>query len=293
MPSNAAPRLRILQVITDTDRRGAQVFATDLGVGLDALGHDVTTVALAPGTRTPALAVAVLGRRARGFATLRALHRAMRDADVTVAHGSSTLLACGLAGGGRARPFVYRQISDSRFWAAAWHRRARVALYLRQPRHIVALSQSAKDTLAEYLRVQPGKVTVVPNGVPASAFTPPAPEVRAAARLALGLTTERMVALYVGGMGARGRNFYNDLMCRYGYEAEAKLIQDLYLDGKKDEAAAAVPAEFLKLINLCGPEGWVKERIAAFAESGVTVLNVVPVGGNPLETLEKLKDWTS
>jgi len=82
-------------------------------------------------------------------------------------------------------------------------------------------------------------------------------------------------------------------MCRYGYEAEAKLIQDLYLDGKKDEAAAAVPAEFLKLINLCGPEGWVKERIAAFAESGVTVLNVVPVGGNPLETLEKLKDWTS
>jgi F420-dependent oxidoreductase-like protein len=102
-----------------------------------------------------------------------------------------------------------------------------------------------------------------------------------------------MVALYVGGMGARGRNFYNDLMCRYGYEAEAKLIQDLYLDGKKEEAAAAVPAEFLKLINLCGPEGWVKERIAAFAESGVTVLNVVPVGGNPTEIIEKLKSWTS
>lgn len=102
-----------------------------------------------------------------------------------------------------------------------------------------------------------------------------------------------MVALYVGGMGARGRNFYNDLMCRYGYEAEAKRIQDLYLDGKKDEAAAAVPAEFLKLMNLCGPESWVKERIAAFAESGVTVLNVVPVGGDSLATLEKLKDWTS
>lgn len=102
-----------------------------------------------------------------------------------------------------------------------------------------------------------------------------------------------MVALYVGGMGARGRNFYNDLMCRYGYEAEAKLIQDLYLDGRKDEAAAAVPADFLRLINLCGPEGWVKERIAAFAEAGVTVLNVVPVGGNPTATLEKLKTWTS
>lgn len=102
-----------------------------------------------------------------------------------------------------------------------------------------------------------------------------------------------MVALYVGGMGARGRNFYNDLMCRYGYEAEAKLIQDLYLDGKKDEAAAAVPADFLRDINLCGPESWVKERIAAFAEAGVTVLNVIPVGADPTGTIEKLKDWTS
>ena len=74
-----------------------------------------------------------------------------------------------------------------------------------------------------------------------------------------------MVALYVGGMGAAGKNFYNDLMCRYGYEAEAALIQDLYLDGKKDEAAAAVPDEFLRLSNLCGPEGFVKERLAAFA----------------------------
>ena len=102
-----------------------------------------------------------------------------------------------------------------------------------------------------------------------------------------------MVALYVGGMGARGRNFYNDLMCRYGYEAEAKAIQDLYLDGKKDEAAAAVPADFLRDINLCGPESWVKERIAAFTEAGVTVLNVVPVGADPTGTIEKLKDWTS
>ena len=102
-----------------------------------------------------------------------------------------------------------------------------------------------------------------------------------------------MVALYVGGMGARGRNFYNDLMCRYGYEAEAKAIQDLYLDGKKDEAAAAVPADVLRDINLCGPESGVKERIAAFTEAGVTVLNVVPVGADPTGTIEKLKDWTS
>ncbi|KAA9151209.1 LLM class F420-dependent oxidoreductase [Amycolatopsis acidicola] len=83
-----------------------------------------------------------------------------------------------------------------------------------------------------------------------------------------------MVALYVGGMGARGKNFYNELACRYGYEAEAKKIQDLYLDGKKEEAAAAVPAELLEAISLIGPAGHVKERLAAYREAGVTTLQV-------------------
>ncbi len=101
-----------------------------------------------------------------------------------------------------------------------------------------------------------------------------------------------MVALYVGGMGARGKNFYNDLACRYGYEAEAKEIQDLYLEGRKDEAAAKVPDDLLALTNLCGPEGWVKERIAAFQESGVTTLTVTPVGDDPLAIIEKLKAWS-
>ncbi len=102
-----------------------------------------------------------------------------------------------------------------------------------------------------------------------------------------------MAALYIGGMGAKGKNFYNDLMRRYGYEEEAEKIQDLYLDGHKDEAAALVPSEFLRDINLCGPEGFVKERLAAFAEAGVTVLNITPVGGDPLRTIESLKAWTA
>ncbi|KDN16886.1 LLM class F420-dependent oxidoreductase [Amycolatopsis rifamycinica] len=86
-----------------------------------------------------------------------------------------------------------------------------------------------------------------------------------------------VLALYVGGMGARGKNFYNDLACRYGYEAEAKQIQDLYLDGKKEEAAAAVPVELLRAISLVGPAGYVKERVAAFAEAGATTLVVNPL----------------
>ncbi len=85
------------------------------------------------------------------------------------------------------------------------------------------------------------------------------------------------LALYIGGMGARGKNFYNDLACRYGYEAEAKLIQDLYLDGKKAEAAAAVPLDLLRAISLVGPAGYVKERLAAFAEAGATTLVVNPL----------------
>ena len=93
-------------------------------------------------------------------------------------------------------------------------------------------------------------------------------------------------------MGARGKNFYNDLAVRYGYEAEAKTIQDLYLDGKKDEAAAAVPEELVRAASLIGPESYVAERIAAFAEAGVTTLMLQPLDGSRegrLKTVETMK----
>ena len=102
-----------------------------------------------------------------------------------------------------------------------------------------------------------------------------------------------MYALYVGGMGARGKNFYNDLACQYGYEKEAKEIQDLYLDGKKKEAEALVPAEWLEAGNLVGPASYVKERLAAFAEAGVTTLSVVPASDDPAATIAQVKEWVS
>ena len=89
--------------------------------------------------------------------------------------------------------------------------------------------------------------------------------------------TRPLLALYIGGMGARGKNFYNDLARRYGYEREAELVQDLYLDGKKDAAAAALPVDLVERISLIGPESYVRDRVAAFAESGVTTLNVTPL----------------
>jgi F420-dependent oxidoreductase-like protein len=85
------------------------------------------------------------------------------------------------------------------------------------------------------------------------------------------------LALYIGGMGARGKNFYNDLAVRYGFEEEAKTIQDLYLDGRKAEAAAAVPDELVRSTNLIGPLEYVKERLAALDENGVTTLMVSPL----------------
>jgi F420-dependent oxidoreductase-like protein len=97
------------------------------------------------------------------------------------------------------------------------------------------------------------------------------------------------VALYVGGMGARDKNFYNTICRKYGYVDEAIAIQDLYLDGKKDEAAAAVPAEMLHNTNLVGPAGHVKERIAAYREAGVTHLQISPVG-DPTRTVEQLRE---
>ncbi|MDX2378517.1 MAG: LLM class F420-dependent oxidoreductase [Acidimicrobiia bacterium] len=97
-------------------------------------------------------------------------------------------------------------------------------------------------------------------------------------------------ALYIGGMGARDKNFYNTICQRYGYVDEAIEIQDLYLDGKKDEAAAAVPSEMLENSNLVGPPGLVKERLAAYREAGVTHLSVGAVGKDPVATIAQLRE---
>jgi F420-dependent oxidoreductase-like protein len=79
-------------------------------------------------------------------------------------------------------------------------------------------------------------------------------------------------ALYIGGMGARGANFYNDLVVNYGFEAEAKQIQDLFLDGRQRDAAAAVPDALIDEMALVGPSDRIKDRLAAWRESGATTL---------------------
>lgn len=97
-----------------------------------------------------------------------------------------------------------------------------------------------------------------------------------------------MLALYIGGMGARGRNFYHDLACRYGYEAAADKIQDLYLAGKKQEAAAAVPDELVDDVALCGPRERIRERLELWKDSPVTTLNVMTFAVDGVRVMAEL-----
>ena len=101
------------------------------------------------------------------------------------------------------------------------------------------------------------------------------------------------LALYVGGMGARGKNFYNDLISSYGFEADAARIQDLYLEGRRDEAIAAVPDDLVRAISLIGPASEVAERVAAFRESGVTTLAVTPLARSSAERVALMSGFRS
>jgi F420-dependent oxidoreductase-like protein len=97
------------------------------------------------------------------------------------------------------------------------------------------------------------------------------------------------IALYVGGMGSRKQNFYNQLVCRYGYEADAKHIQDLYLEGKREEAMAAIPDKLIDSVSLCGPADVVRERLAVYRDAGVGTLGVTPTAFTAPERLEQLR----
>jgi F420-dependent oxidoreductase-like protein len=98
-----------------------------------------------------------------------------------------------------------------------------------------------------------------------------------------------VLALYVGGMGSRKQNFYNQLVQRYGFEAAAQEIQDLYLEGKKEEAGRALPDELIDLVSLCGPRDVVRDRLAAFREAGVGTLMVTPMAFTAGERIDQLR----
>ena len=99
------------------------------------------------------------------------------------------------------------------------------------------------------------------------------------------------IGFYVGGMGAKSKNYYNDLFRRYGWEDEAEKIQDLFLSGKRAEAMAAVPDEYLDTANLIGTEEHIKGRLGVYEDVGVTHLIVNATGTTPLDDLAAVKAW--
>lgn len=122
-------------------------------------------------------------------------------------------------------------------------------------------------------------------------------EVYAGPTLAVGENVEPLrefvkphLALYIGGMGAKGKNFYHTLATRYGYGPQADRIQELYLSGDKEGAAKVVPDELVRDVNLIGTRDFVKERVAAYREAGVTTLNVVPIAGTAAERVKLIEE---
>lgn len=96
------------------------------------------------------------------------------------------------------------------------------------------------------------------------------------------------LALYIGGMGARGKNFYHNLACRYGYQEAAEEIQDHYLAGRREQAVDAVPDELAREVSLVGTEDEVREQLGAFVAAGVTTLLLNPLAEKHIERFEQV-----
>jgi F420-dependent oxidoreductase-like protein len=97
------------------------------------------------------------------------------------------------------------------------------------------------------------------------------------------------LALYIGGMGSREKNFYNQIVARYGFEEAAATVQDLYLEGRKEDAAAALPPELIDAVTLCGPEDRVRDRLRALDAAGVGTLVVTPMAWSFEERLDQVR----
>jgi glycosyltransferase involved in cell wall biosynthesis len=175
------------------------VFACQLGVELAQRGHQVVTVALTGGATRP-LEVPVLGSGALAPATLRALRQRGRAADVVVAHGSRTLPACAIALFGSGTPFVYRNIGDPTAWSGSGLRKLRTQTFLRRAALVVALTESAANTLAEGYGVRRDHLVVIPSGVPAAANAPADAATRDLARHTLGIPADTPVVAMVGAL---------------------------------------------------------------------------------------------
>lgn len=188
----------VLHIISDTDRRGAQVFAYTLLDYFRERGRDHRIVALRRGRSPQSLLVEPLGERF-GVRTLLALRRRARST-VVVAHGSRTLPGCAIALAGSDVPFVYRSVGDPSYWSESFSRRLRVRGYLSRAARIVALWEGAAEVLVGGRGVPRARMRVIPNGVDSREWPSVTPAERTAARRRLALPMDRPILAYVGSL---------------------------------------------------------------------------------------------
>ncbi|MYV98253.1 glycosyltransferase family 4 protein [Streptomyces sp. SID3343] len=242
--------------MTDPRRRGSQAFAHDLDAALRERGRQSSIVALAGGGE---LDIAVLGPTRMHHRTLRELRRRAAEADVVVAHGSTTLDACGIALTGTGTPFVYVNIGDPRHWAPDRLRRARVGAMLRRAAAVASVSPTGRDILRETYRLVPERVQAIPNGRRPERFLPPDAADRAEARAELGLPAGATVLAVVGALAPEKR-------VALAIEAFALLVTDTTEIADKAAADGLPPREQPDCLRLVvagdGPE---RERLETLA----------------------------
>lgn len=189
----------VLQVAASASRRGAEVFAVDLHHALETKSWTVRTVALTAAPDGNGLDLEVIGGPPLSVTTLLDLRRRIRESSVVVAHGSAALPAVSLASVATRGAFVYRSIGDPRYWQDSAARRARVRAALARARRVVALWPQAADALTAN-GVPPGRIAVIPNGVPSVRYPPVDGERRRAARTRMGLTGLSPIFVYLGSL---------------------------------------------------------------------------------------------
>jgi glycosyltransferase involved in cell wall biosynthesis len=196
---------RVLHVLSSNERRGAQSFGVQLHQELATRGWQSDVVSLVGSDDPGHLQVHPLGSSRHDPAGLLALRRAAAARDVVVAHGSTTLLACGVGLAASPTPFVYVNIGDPRFWWRGRARRLRVRTLLRRAAAVAAISESGRRVLVDELRLPPSAVHVIPNGRSATLYPRADPSRRLVARRALGLDPAATVVAWVGALSPEKR----------------------------------------------------------------------------------------
>ncbi len=199
------PRMRILHVLSTSQRRGAEAFAYQLHEALVDRGHASRAIALIPTPSGRALPVDALAARRWDARGIRALRRHALAVDVVIAHGGTTLPACAAALLTLRVPLVYVNIGDPRHWAAGWTRRARVTLMLRRASAVATVSPSGRDALVGHYRFPRSRITVIPNGRKADDYAPVDAAGRRRARERLGLMTDGPVVSTIAALNPEKR----------------------------------------------------------------------------------------